>query len=158
MSSLNSLSTCSNLAANLNAGMLLELNSSAELSHNTRIYEKRYSFSARNFIANNNTQVFDASISPEISCFENKEQKQYFKSKLSKNLICVTDGSSTSFRILNRTETAPQNNHNELITQQTNVTSPKCVSFSRRHILNYGQEHEQITTKYVNSANYQYLR
>ena len=156
MSRFNNSSTSSSVTGNLNNGMLLDLDSFYELPLNTRIYEKRYSFSARNFNVNNSAQV--TPISPEITCVKSKEKKETFKNKLSKNLICVTDGSSTSFRILNSTEKAELNSalllngHNHMNTHQSNVTSPKCASFSRS-ILSDGQKHEQITTKYVSSAN-----
>lgn len=95
-----------------------------------KVYDKRHSFSARNF---NGSLVPGASSSSTVSSdiYGSDEKKQLIK-PVNKNLICVTDGASTSFKIIKNSEKLKTNNAILKGSIKTNIKN-KCASFSKKH-------------------------
>jgi len=142
-------SSDSSISTNFNTGMLLDLNSCDELPLVTRVYEKRYSFSIRNINLDNNPE--EASTSTDINFVKSEQKKQALTKKFSNDLICVTDGSSTSFKSLDSTNKAELNS--VVINDHSNMNKqspiPKNPSIFSKYILSDHQNLEKITTKYV---------
>lgn len=124
-SSLSSYTTVSNHITGLvtHGDQFGENNTSDMMPQNKRIYEKRHSFSARSFIINTDQESVGSG-----DRLNNEEDRKAVKaSRASQGLICMTDGASTSFKIVNGNAKA---RFNEELYGGTE-TVYKCASFTR---------------------------
>lgn len=138
------LSTKSNtkLTKNLNARLetlpqtVINEHTSNQFLNDSDLMMNKYCFALRNSSAHtlNQTQSVAASLtasSTELCCTTDYEERRLLNASMQKkqNLVCLTDGSSTSYKYMNQNNTSDCMTNNKTNADNTNLVEEVSVSY-----------------------------